>query len=266
MSGDIAQPYPGRGHEQDKPSTYEELLVDYDQWRVRALAAEEALAAEIQESNSLRKQLGATAAELVETTKQRDTLLFELVREHQKVQDERIVSRSAQKVLERIASTDALTGLANRVAFDDQLHSYVTGGIRREGDTKPGAVVVIDLDKFKKVNDTAGHAAGDELLVNVADRLRKAVRPYDTVARYGGDEFAIIIRDATKEECAIIADRLLSIGNEIPPVGDGAIQPALSIGVRFIDLRKADVLLEEADAAMYRAKEAGGNRIEFIDS
>ncbi len=158
---------------------------------------------------------------------------------------------------------DPLTGLANRTLFSDRL-SHVLGGAIRHGRTV--SVLVMDLNGFKAVNDTFGHAAGDQLLVEIADRLRASVRPTDTVARLGGDEFAVLLEEAPVADAIGVAERLLeSLGTPIDIEGrevfvDGSIGIAESPSGSI----SAEALLRDADAAMYTAKRAGKGAYEVF--
>src|SRR6185312_15705580 len=147
---------------------------------------------------------------------------------------------------------DALTKLANRALFKDR----VTQALVRRPKGSTVAVLFLDLDGFKEVNDSLGHAAGDDLLIKVAERLSAAVRPEDTVARFGGDEFAVLIEnDATVELAerivASLEDPLLIESNEI------LVRASIGIATAGPDAGDADQLMRNADLAMYRAKAAG---------
>jgi diguanylate cyclase (GGDEF)-like protein len=162
------------------------------------------------------------------------------------------------RALRVAATSDPLTGLANRATFFRALgQALVTA-------RSPLAVLCVDLDGFKPVNDTLGHAAGDDVLRIVAERLRDACRPHDTVSRIGGDEFAVLCEGVSRILGAEqIADRFLEAmrqpfhGLALAPVG-------ASIGVLFVDLsstdRDPDQIVERADALMYQAKREGGWR------
>ncbi len=164
----------------------------------------------------------------------------------------------AQQRLARQAGTDGLTGLANRLAFDAEL-------ARRWQDSAGPArvgLLVLDLNRFKEVNDRFGHAAGDELLQAVATRLASQLRPGDVLARLGGDEFAVIHGDAHTELAACGAADRLAAGLLTPvtvPVADLELTATVSIGVAVSPAHAAspDGLLRAADAGMYRAKSAG---------
>lgn len=172
-------------------------------------------------------------------------------------------SRSA---LAQLASHDALTGLANRRHFQSQLdHAIATS--RRTGQTL--AVLYIDLDNFKQINDVHGHASGDQVLQAVAHRLRNAVREIDTVARLGGDEFVILfdaIQD--RDDVVRIAEKLLASLREPVLVNDRALTVQASIGISLHpqDGDSADALLKHADSAMYRSKTAGRDTYHFFDA
>ena len=168
--------------------------------------------------------------------------------------------------LERLALFDPLTGLPNRALFADRLsHALVA---RAEGSTT--AVYFLDLDRFKRINDSLGHAAGDEVLGEVARRLEQALRPEDTVARFGGDEFTILCESVGGVlEAVGVADRLQRPLADPIRVGNADLRLSASIGVALAESGEpADVerLIEDADAAMYRAKQRGGARTELFDS
>jgi diguanylate cyclase (GGDEF)-like protein len=164
------------------------------------------------------------------------------------------------------ATFDGLTGLPNRTSFNERLRRHFAPAERRAGTV---SVLFIDIDDFKFVNDSIGHAAGDALLVAVAGRLSACVRPGDFVARLGGDEFAIIIGESTAAATAAdaLAQRLLD-AFLTPILLDGRpIPAAVSIGSSIMreDTRDPASLLSEADFAMYTAKRAGKARSEVYD-
>jgi diguanylate cyclase (GGDEF)-like protein len=169
--------------------------------------------------------------------------------------------------LSRRATFDGLTGLANRTSFNERLQRHF-GATERRSETV--SVLFIDIDDFKFVNDSIGHAAGDALLVAVAGRLSKCVRPGDFVARLGGDEFAIITGDSTADATAAdaVAQRVLE--SFITPIllGGRLVPVAVSIGISVMrdDTRDSASLLSEADFAMYTAKRAGKGRREVFDA
>ena len=164
--------------------------------------------------------------------------------------------------LARRATSDALTGLANRTEFAHQLEASLERTTASGGRT---TVVFLDLDEFKLVNDSLGHAFGDELLRQVAARLRGVVRRADLVARFGGDEFVVLGEGLGDHEPSRLAERLGSVFDEPFDLGGEPIHISASIGVATSPPFDADTLLRHADAAMYRAKERGRNRIEAFD-
>ena len=169
-------------------------------------------------------------------------------------------AKQAEAALLHQALHDPLTGLPNRNLLYDRIE-HALAGSRRSG--KPVGVLYLDIDGFKQVNDISGHAAGDELLVQTAARLRHTVRPGDTVARLGGDEFAIVCVDIDDLATLLgIAGRVLA-GCGVPfQLTNCTHQVSASIGLQLTAAATdADQVLATADAAMYGAKSAGGNRI-----
>jgi len=167
--------------------------------------------------------------------------------------------KRAEEQIEFHAYHDALTHLPNRRLFVDRLELSLLAAKRTRGNV---AVLFIDLDRFKTINDTFGHSAADALLVETAERLRSCVRQTDTVARLGGDEFTVILPDLHQpEDAARVAEKILERVVEPVVVGATAIEISVSIGVAIYpyDGTDFDTLLRNADNAMYRAKEAGRN-------
>lgn len=174
-------------------------------------------------------------------------------------------ARELAAQLEHAALHDPLTGLPNRALYADRLENAVAHTERTGRDV---AVLLIDLDGFKDVNDTHGHAVGDALLTTIAARLRATVRAGDTVARFGGDEFVVIIDDVTAPTDALDVARHLRDALDRPfALEDVQIRSSASIGVAFARHRTDDLgkVLREADIAMYRAKAQGPGRIEVFD-
>ena len=167
--------------------------------------------------------------------------------------------RRRHEHLEELAFHDPLTGLPNRLLFHDRL-DHAMQRARRDGERM--AVLFIDLDHFKRVNDTFGHQAGDQLLQEVAQRLRMTLRDRDTVARLGGDEFVVILEDMRREEDAEeIARKILERFTDPLPLGDERLLISLSIGIGLYpeDATDADQLIRRADRALYRTKAGGRN-------
>jgi diguanylate cyclase (GGDEF)-like protein len=161
---------------------------------------------------------------------------------------------------ERRSLHDDLTGLGNRALLLTQLQQHVAVG-------RPVAVCLLDLDRFKEVNDTLGHGVGDEVLRLVAERLRAGVRPDDTVARLGGDEFVLLLEVDTVEEALAVVDRVVAQLQRPYEVGGARLEVDASSGVAMLPDHGTDleVLLRRADAAMYAAKEAASPTVVFTD-
>jgi diguanylate cyclase (GGDEF)-like protein/PAS domain S-box-containing protein len=171
--------------------------------------------------------------------------------------------KAAEERIAAMARTDALTGLANRATFNERLQQAFAA-TRRGG--RPFAVFYMDLDRFKTVNDTWGHAIGDELLKETAQRLRECVRETDVVARLGGDEFALLQMDISEPSNAATLARYIhqTLGSPMLLAGN-ELRSSCSIGICpwSADIKDADSMLVQADLALYRAKEDGRNCYRF---
>jgi diguanylate cyclase (GGDEF)-like protein len=167
--------------------------------------------------------------------------------------------KRAEERIQRVAHHDSLTGLPNRLLFNDRLDQAVRFCARSGASF---ALLYVDLDKFKPVNDTFGHAAGDALLKSVAGRIRRHVRGSDTVARLGGDEFAIVLLEiADRQQAQAVAAKIvagLAVPMDLGPARhSGSIGASIGIAMFPEDASDAQSLIESADAAMYAAKQAG---------
>ena len=169
---------------------------------------------------------------------------------------------SARRTVEKLAVTDVLTGASNR----RHLHEVGTREVERARRAAlPLSLLVLDLDNFKRINDLHGHVAGDAVLQAVGQICLAKARPYDLVARYGGEELVVLLPSTTPDEARLIAERLRHAIAALTVSGRSgeAITPTASIGVASLDAAAAslETLFEKADAAMYEAKRAGKNRV-----
>lgn len=169
---------------------------------------------------------------------------------------------TANEELQRLATQDPLTGLSNRRAFQQAIGRDLARASRGR---KPLSVVILDIDHFKRVNDTYGHGGGDAVLKAVSGVLAGSVRQGDVVARWGGEEFALILPETPADGAQVLADRLRTAIADTVVVYDGTeIRVSASFGVASADVvvpGMADTLLTSADEALYKAKEAGRNRV-----
>ena len=169
------------------------------------------------------------------------------------------VQKDAERQLSFLAHHDPLTGLPNRVLFNDRLTHAIDRAARDGGQL---AVMFIDLDRFKDVNDTLGHQIGDQLLRGTARKFRKAIRASDTLARLGGDEFALLVEDVHEvTDAVMVAQKLLAVFARPFSLAEHEIHISASIGISFYPADGAEVreLVKNADAAMYRTKAKGRN-------
>jgi diguanylate cyclase (GGDEF)-like protein len=178
------------------------------------------------------------------------------------LQDDQI---QAQELLRFQATHDLLTGIWNRGAILETLHRELDRAARSE---TPTGIMMLDIDHFKSVNDTYGHLAGDRVLMEVTQRIIRAVRAYDAVGRYGGEEFLIVLPGCTREQINQGSERVRSAVDSGPIILDGgSIQVTVSIGaaVTTRSVISETAMLAAADAALYRAKEIGRNRAVLSD-
>ncbi|MDH4333147.1 MAG: GGDEF domain-containing protein [Desulfobulbaceae bacterium] len=171
--------------------------------------------------------------------------------------EETVAKRTEQ--LARLASRDGLTGLLNQRSFYEELRREIARTLRTDGEL---ALIYLDLDGFKAVNDTKGHRRGDEILIAVAEVIRRVVRAEDIPARYGGDEFCIILPHSSSAKAQEAAQRLIEAFDQEEGLKGAGV--TLSIGIAAggnAELRDADLLVKKADAAMYRSKKIPGHAI-----
>jgi diguanylate cyclase (GGDEF)-like protein/PAS domain S-box-containing protein len=171
--------------------------------------------------------------------------------------------KQAEEELRHLALHDPLTRLANRALF----HEHVEHALARNRRTavRPHAVLIVDIDEFKNINDSLGHAAGDQVLVELAERLRTRVRPGDTAARMGGDEFAILLENSSEQDAGVVALRILEAVAQPLTVLERNVVVSGSIGIAFSEAgQDAETLMRNADVAMYAAKAAGKGRYQMF--
>jgi diguanylate cyclase (GGDEF)-like protein len=173
--------------------------------------------------------------------------------------------RKETSQLHREASTDQLTGMMNYASLMEALEHQINAAHndRRQDGGNPLCLIMIDLDFFKKINDTYGHVIGDFVLRHVAARIRAAVRDFDKVGRFGGEEFVIIMTNTDLELAKVIAERIRKGVMETPlHLKEFTIEVTISLGLAMLkEGERKEALLERADAAMYEAKRAGRNRV-----
>ncbi|WP_018606097.1 EAL domain-containing protein [Uliginosibacterium gangwonense] len=178
--------------------------------------------------------------------------------------------KEAEKKIEQLAFYDALTGLPNRRLLIDRLQKAMSGSARSQ---HAGAVLFIDLDNFKIINDTCGHDIGDQLLIETSSRLKSCMREYDTIARLGGDEFVVMLEALSESlpeaaaDAKLVATKIIDALNLPYIIADRTHHCTPSIGATlFVGHHiAADELLKQADIAMYQAKSAGRNSLRFFD-
>jgi two-component system, cell cycle response regulator len=162
--------------------------------------------------------------------------------------------------LQRLATTDALTGVPNRRMLDDQLRRHVSRAARHK---RPLAVMLIDVDRFKDINDRLGHPSGDQALVGITRRLAQRLRAEDVLGRWGGEEFMVITPDVDGAGAGVLAEALRAEVAGRPLVADGS-ELAVTVSIGWAGWRgePAEQLVVRADAALRRAKDGGRNRVE----
>lgn len=170
----------------------------------------------------------------------------------------------ANHLLSAIAFSDPLTQLSNRRAFDWELPRQIQRAQQQQGQL---CLLMLDIDHFKAINDSHGHLIGDQVLKNIAGRMRNNMRFHETPFRYGGEEFAIILNDTSPEEALLIAQRLCRLIGENPVSLEGSLQPlSVTISIGIAELQMTDSangldLIERADQNMLQAKREGRNRV-----
>ncbi|MBB3048515.1 diguanylate cyclase (GGDEF)-like protein [Litorivivens lipolytica] len=198
---------------------------------------------------------------IIEPVKEQERVIYL----HGVVQDISAIRR-ADETIRRQATTDPLTGLPNRIQFSERLAAVLSTPRIEEQHV---AILFIDLDHFKDVNDSLGHGVGDELLVALGRRFNNLLRSRDMVARLGGDEFTVMLPGvASARACSRVAEQLIALAKEPVTIGDHQVCTSASIGVSLYpqDGRDVETLLRHADQAMYAAKAAGRNTVRYFTS
>ena len=224
-----------------KPKTVDESVPEYSSIVTK-------LTQFVQFTEQVRPEPSSEGTRLISQVAQLAHSLVEEISNHLKAQDKRIAE------LENLATTDALTKILNRRGFE-QILEHELSVARRHG--VGGVLIFVDLDEFKPINDTYGHAAGDEILKTVSNLLQGHVRDTDYVARLGGDEFAILLPRSNKRNGVKRAEDLdRKLNNAYAPWGGKQIPVKASCGVHmYTSKAEMDELLEAADAAMYKIKQ-----------
>ncbi len=200
--------------------------------------------------------------ELAEPVLDDDGVLIETVGTVQDITDQKL----ADEEIAHMARHDALTGVPNRTLFLDRLETGLKAAKR---ESRQIAVLFIDLDGFKAVNDAAGHQVGDRVLIDLATRLHDCIRDMDTVGRMGGDEFAVILGgDVTEEHVIVVTEKILASVSEPIDVNGESRRLGASIGISLYPTNgeTSETLLAEADSAMYAVKRSGKNGFQFAPS
>jgi diguanylate cyclase len=202
--------------------------------------------------------LGQIASVLEANQKLEDDLMYARLQIESQAQE---IDRTRKE-----ARTDQLSGVANRKAFDEQLQ-IMLGAWRRKG--RPFVLILADIDHFKWINDTHGHQAGDHVVMHIGEFLRKSIRDRDFVARFGGDEFAILLDNTELELGLQIAERIRSavtkcnFGTRLS-AAEAAITFSVGVSVARPD-STAESIVREADQALYQSKESGRNRVSYYE-
>ena len=216
------------------------------------------------------RQVIAAALDLVRGAEESDAKYRDLEQRYLSMQHENMDLLMRNRILSEVSARDSLTGLYNRWYVMEKIESEMNRSLRHGS---PVAVLMIDIDHFKRVNDTWGHAVGDLVLKSVGQVLRDSCRVYDVPGRYGGEEFCIVLPETKLGNTTTVAERIRSRLESSPiDAGDIAISVTASIGVAGMDATAEDavlsaaMLIDRADRALYTAKHLGRNRIEFWTS
>ncbi len=196
--------------------------------------------------------------------------IAELQRRIQQLEQENLELTMTNRLLAEVSARDALTGLYNRWYVMDKIEAEINRSIRHGS---PLSLLMMDLDHFKRVNDTYGHTAGDQVLQSVGKLLRECCRVYDVAGRYGGEEFCLLLPETTLGSTPVVAERIRQrLEMTEVTIGGASLIVTASIGVAGIDtaagesLLSPTALIDRADRALYAAKNQGRNRVAMWDA
>jgi diguanylate cyclase (GGDEF)-like protein len=247
-----------------KPRIKSQDLLDFNSTEVRTLLKKvDSLNDELEKANSYNEALAQEHHLQLESlvAERTQTLQAEILNLRMQLSKNRI----SEQQLYFDAHHDALTKLPNRAMFSDRL-SYAISHLKRHKDKK-FAILFIDLDRFKVINDTLGHHSGDIFLIEIANRLRSCVRDNDVLARLGGDEFVVLLDSLESDDVEEVASRIINSIEKPYVIENNTLYSSASIGIALCHLgyKNADQVLRDADAAMYQAKSLGSGRYVFFD-
>ena len=218
---------------------------------------------DIQEALTQSEKIEEKVQECAEDLHVVNTALAEEITERKKLEQQLVDSEAEEEKNRYLAYHDATTGLANRTLFNDRLDQAL---VQAERHARSFAIMFIDLDKFKNINDTYGHDIGDKVLHTVGERLQACVRDEDTVSRIGGDEFLCLLMEVEEEaSVASIADSMVEKCAQPCEIQDLSliVKPSIGIAIYPRDGTTSETLIKNADAAMYKAKQGKGGYFFF---
>ena len=218
---------------------------------------------DIQEALTQSEKIEEKVQECAEDLHVVNTALAEEITERKKLEQQLVDSEAEEEKNRYLAYHDATTGLANRTLFNDRLDQAL---VQAERHARSFAIMFIDLDKFKHINDTYGHDIGDKVLHSVGERLQACVRDEDTVSRIGGDEFLCLLMEVEEEaSVASIADSMVEKCAQPCEIQDLSliVKPSIGIAIYPRDGTTSEMLIKNADAAMYKAKQGKGGYFLF---
>ncbi len=209
-------------------------------------------------------------SEVLRRAEENDVVIGELQRRLATLEVENLELTARNKFLSDVTAHDSLTGLYNRRYVIEKIESEINRSVRHGS---PMALLMLDLDHFKRVNDTFGHSAGDQVLQSIGKLLRESCRVYDVPGRYGGEEFCVLLPETNVENTPTVAERIRQrLERTEIPVGGSTLVVTASIGIAGLEslqggaLPSPAALIDRADRALYTAKHRGRNRVEVFDA